>query len=205
MLNRLFLLGVSKVRSVFLSSISIRARVEYSQVSRKAKISRHCVLNHAEVGDYSYVSPNTRIIYASIGKFCSVGGDCVIGMGAHTMDFLSTSPIFTMPNNATGYRWTDEALAAEYRRINIGNDVWIGQRAIIMGGINIGNGAVVGAGAVVTHDVPAYSIVAGVPAKIIRYRFDSSTISELQQSKWWDKSENWLKENISMFQKPYSK
>lgn len=202
---RVVLLVISKIKSIFVHSVSFWARVEHSQISKKAKICRHCVLNHAEVGDYSYVSPDTRVIHASIGKFCSVGGDCVIGMGTHTMDYLSTSPVFTMSNNATGYCWTNENLAEEYQRITIGNDVWIGQRVIVMGGINIGDGAVVGAGAVVTHDVPPYAVVAGVPAKIIRYRFDSATIADLQQLRWWDKSDKWLKDNISMFQKPYNK
>ena len=69
----------------------------------------------------------------------------------------------------------------------IGNDVWVGYGATILRGVNIGNGAIIGAGAVVTKDVPPYAVVAGVPAKIIRFRFDDNKIDSLQKSNWWDK------------------
>lgn len=85
-----------------------------------------------------------------------------------------------------GISWTDHNSYDEFKEIYIGNDVWIGQRAMVMGGVRIGNGAVVGAGAVVTKDVPPYTIVGGVPAKIIRYRFSDKVVKKLQSSKWWD-------------------
>lgn len=199
-MKRILLLISSKFKSLFISSISFWARVEYSTVSPKAKVWRQCVLNHAEIGDYSYVSPDTRVIHASIGKFCSIGGECLIGMGTHSLNHISTSPIFTSRDNATGHSWTSETDVHEYKRVTIGNDVWIGQRAVVLGGITIGDGAVIGAGAIVTHDVPPYAIVAGCPARIIRYRFSEEKISKLLASCWWNKDEEWLKNRISKFQ-----
>jgi acetyltransferase-like isoleucine patch superfamily enzyme len=90
-------------------------------------------------------------------------------------------------------------LRDDYGITNIGNDVWIGDKVIVIGGITIGDGAVVGAGAVVTHDVPPYAIVAGVPAKVIKYRFDDEKIRKLLDLKWWDWSEEEIKQNREFF------
>ena len=84
--------------------------------------------------------------------------------------------------------------------MNIGNDVWIGANAMILGGITIGDGAIIGAGAVVTKDIPPYAIVGGIPARIIRYRFPNDVINALLSSQWWNLSENILKSNIKVFQ-----
>lgn len=83
----------------------------------------------------------------------------------------------------------------------IGSDVWIGARAAILEGVTIGDGAVVAAGAVATKDVPPYAIVGGVPAKIIKYRFDEETIKKLLELKWWDKDMDWIVEHACMFEK----
>lgn len=201
MFLRLIRLLKSKFESLFISSVSFYSRVEYSKVSNKAKIWRHAVLFHSSVDDYSYIGLKTRFIYAHCGKFCSIAGDCAIGMGTHSLNYKSTSPIFTSPNNGIGLKWTEKSCFDEYKEVHIGNDVWIGQRVMIMGGVCIGDGAVVGAGAVVTHDVPPYAIVAGVPARIIRYRFDEQTIAKLLKEKWWNNPESYLKNHIVDFQK----
>jgi acetyltransferase-like isoleucine patch superfamily enzyme len=122
-------------------------------------------------------------------------------MGTHTLDKLSTSPIFTECRNSTGYQWTDVQTDNPFHRVKVGNDVWIGTGVMVMGGVTIGDGAVIGAGAIVTKDVPPYAVVAGVPAKIIRYRFPEDTIELLNKIKWWEKDETELKEHIVLFQK----
>ncbi|MGN1275552.1 MAG: CatB-related O-acetyltransferase, partial [Floccifex sp.] len=84
-------------------------------------------------------------------------------------------------------------------RTVIGNDVWIGNNVTILAGVSVGDGAVLAAGAVVTKDVPPYAIVGGVPAKILRFRFDDGTIKELQKLEWWNKNPDWIKEHKDQF------
>lgn len=127
-------------------------------------------------------SPETRI-----GSFCSIGDNVTIGHGEHPLDMLSTSPY--MYYDWCGWKNLDMPSHDEFARLSpcsIGNDVWIGSNVFIKNGIKISDGAVIGAGSVVTKDVPPYAIVVGVPAKVLRYRFDEKTISELLSLRWWD-------------------
>ena len=195
-----YILGLLK--NIFNPAVSLLVKIDdKSVVSRKAKIYGNVQVTNSVLGDYSYVGRNSRVVYADIGKFCSIAGEVRLGMGTHTLDKLSTSPLFTEKNNGTKHSWVETSAVNPFKRVTIGNDVWIGQRAMIMGGVKIGNGAVVGAGAIVTKDVPPYAIVAGVPAKIIRYRFPEEVISKLEDSKWWKLPDDVLKENIEFFQK----
>ena len=118
------------------------------------------------------------------------------------MPSVSTSSIFTGKRNGTGIKWTEKNKFDEFREITIGNDVWIGQRVMIMGGVTVGDGAVIGAGAIVTKDVPPYAVVAGVPSKIIRYRFSDETIQTIKSLNWWNTPDDELKMKIELFQKP---
>ena len=139
MIKRILLLLVTKVQSLFINSISFFSQVEYSTVSRKAKVWQKVKVFHSTIGDYSYVGPNCRIIHCNIGKFCSIAGDSAIGMGTHSLNHISTASIFTSPVNGTRIKWTDKQNFEEYKTIHIGNDVWIGQRVLVMGGVTIGN------------------------------------------------------------------
>lgn len=171
-----------------------------SKINKKAKIYRNAQIFNSVIGDYSYVGVGTEVIFAEIGKFCSIGNNCICGMGVHTLNNLSTSPIFTERNNALGLTWVNASQVYPYKKLIIGNDVWIGERVMIMGGLTIGNGAVIGAGAIVTKDVPPYSVVAGVPAKVLKYRFPQEIIDKLQSSQWWNLEKEVIQKNITLFQ-----
>lgn len=157
------------------------------------------------LGFGSYIGENCNI-NAKIGKYCSVAGNVTTVGGKHpTKDFISTHPAFFSTRKQAGFTYIseDKFCEKEYAEGNysviIGNDVWIGFGAMLMEGIKIGDGAVIAAGAVVTKDVKPYSIVGGVPAKEIRKRFSDEEIEFLKEFKWWDKPEDWIKENAEKF------
>jgi len=156
-------------------------------IGKGSHIFSGALLIHSHIGSYTYCK-NTLVQNATIGNYCSIAIDVIIGLGNHPTDKFSTSPIFYRRINSLKIKILDKDLDFdEYKPIIIGSDVWIGARAIIMDGVNIGHGAIIAAGAIVTKDVPAYAIVGGVPAKIIKYRFSKKTIAKLLQSKWWEK------------------
>lgn len=134
----------------------------------------------------------------NIGKYCSVGHDVHYYGANHPLDHASMSAYFY--NKSFGGLDVNDV---ERKTLSIGNDVWIGHGVIIVSScLTIGNGAVVAAGAVVTKDVPPYAIVAGVPARIIRYRFDENTILALENSRWWELSPDELMKYYSMIENP---
>ena len=132
-----------------------------------------------------------------IGKYCSIADGVTLGTGFHPIKRLSTHPFtyFRDEEHHFGEILTPSGNLIPWqikKPITIGNDVWIGKSATLMDGVTIGDGAIVGAGAVVTKDVPPYAIVGGVPAKVIKYRFDESTIKRLLASRWWDYPEDFI-------------
>lgn len=200
-MKRWFFLLFSKFKSIFQRNIAFSARVEYSVISPKAKVWEHCKVFHSSLADYSYVGKHSSLVHAEVGKFCSIASDALIGMGTHTLNKISTSSVFTEAKNGTGQKWVSKTEVEPFRKVKVGNDVWIGTRAMVMGGVTIGDGAVVGAGAVVTKDVPPFAIVGGVPAKIIRYRLPEEVIDEVLKHEWWNLPDEQLKEDIQLFQK----
>ncbi|MDE7166474.1 MAG: CatB-related O-acetyltransferase [Bacteroidaceae bacterium] len=144
---------------------------------------------------YHYPINHERLV---IGRFCSIacGAKFLFNCANHSLKSLSsyTFPLFY---EEWGLNKSDVATAWDNRGdIIIGNDVWIGFEAVIMAGVHIGDGAIIGARAVVTKDVPPYSIVGGVPAREIRKRFDAATIERLQALKWWDWPEERIRQNL---------
>ncbi len=128
------------------------------------------------VGDYTYIGYNCFITKANIGRYCSIANNVSIGLGEHDLTEISTSSYF--------YDNAYEKLTE--KNCTIGHDVWIGVDSIIRRGVKIGNGAVIGANSFVNMDVPDFSIVAGNPAKIIKYRFTDSQILKISKSNWWN-------------------
>lgn len=195
-----YILGLLK--HLFNHAVLLGALVDNkSKIDRRSKIHRGAKVVNSTIGAYTYLSQHSEIAYAQIGKFCSIGHNSKIGLAHHTIDCISTSPVFTEKHNALGYSLADGEGVCPYKSVVVGNDVWIGANALVIGGVKIGNGAVVGAGAVVTRDVPPYAIVGGVPAKVIRYRFEESIIDALEHIQWWNFPEERLHEHIGLFQK----
>jgi acetyltransferase-like isoleucine patch superfamily enzyme len=194
-----YLLGrlkyIHRLRNISLFSLIDNESV----ISRNVRIYHHAKIVKSSIGAYTYISPSSAVLVTKIGRYCSIGANVKIGLASHPMKFLSVSPIFYSKRNALGIKWVNESFFTESKKVNIENDVWIGQGAIILGGTKVGNGAIIGAGAVVTKDVPDYAVVGGVPARVIKYRFSEDVIKELLKIKWWDFSEEFLKKNLSSF------
>lgn len=127
-----------------------------------------------------------------IGAFCSIADEVIIfGGGEHNSNWITTFPLRIAFNEPLANR---DGHPATKGVTKIGNDVWLGFRAVVLSGVTIGDGAIIGAGSVVTKDVPPYSIAAGNPAKIIRYRFPKDQIENLLKIQWW----NWEIEKIKV-------
>lgn len=194
-----YILGLLK--HLFNRAVSLGALVDnLSTIDKNARIHRKTKIINSTVGAYTYLSKTSEIVYATVGKFCSIGPHSSIGLAHHTLDNISTSPLFTEKYNSTGHSWINDKGVCPYKKVSIGNDVWIGANVLIVGGITIGNGAVIAAGAVVTKDVPPYAIVGGVPARIIKYRFSEDVIDALQKTQWWNLPEEKLRKYIELFQ-----
>mgnify|MGYP006077533253 CR=1 FL=1 len=171
---------------------------EYSKIDAFSHILSNTIINKSTIRSYSYVGRNCIVQNATIGKFCSIANDVFLGLGKHPIENFSTSPLFYRKKNTLKIDLVDTDLDFdEYENIIVGNDVWIGARAIIMDGVKINNGAIVAANSVVTKDVPAYAIVGGVPAKILKYRFNEKKIETLLNTEWWDDDLQTIKSKIN--------
>lgn len=175
-------------------------------VSRKATLEEGvCLYRNVKVqagvhiGSNTYINDGSVVASGHIGKYCSIGYNVQIGMYEHPIDFVTTS-------ERIYHACDDGNPCKEYKEIKrppcIGNDVWVGSNAIIMQGVNIGDGAVIGASAVVTHNVKPYEIVAGIPAKTMRYRFSEEIIEKLLEILWWDKPDEWISKYKNLFYDP---
>lgn len=149
------------------------------------------------MGYGSYIGSNCDFS-AIIGRFSSIGPYARSNRGIHpiTSPYATTCPMFFSNRKQNGETFADRMMFEETRKLTIiGNDVWIGENVFFAGGLTIGDGAVVLAGAVVTKDIPPYAVVGGVPARVIKYRYDDDTIKFLQVFKWWDKDISWLRDH----------
>lgn len=156
---------------------------------------------NGKMGYGTYIGPYSRIT-GDIGKFTSIGPNVITNLGIHPNrpPYVTTCPMFFSTNKQNGATFATNNKFNEFSNpIRIGHDCWIGENVFIIGGVSIGNGAIVYAGSIVTKDIPPYAIVGGNPAKIIRYRFDKDTIQYLEKIKWWDMPIEWLRDNWDLF------
>lgn len=155
-------------------------------LGNNTKVVSPYFLHGVQLGDYSYLARNSHASYCSIGKFCSIGPNFCCGLGMHPTNGISTAPMFYSRAKQNGMTLCEKDEYEESRRTFIGNDVFIGANVTVLDGVTIADGAVIGAGAVVVGDIPPYAVAVGVPAKVVKYRFDEATIQKLLEIQWWN-------------------
>lgn len=175
--------------------------IKNSELEFDSKIEPGTVFVNSTINRYSYVGSDSTIVNVEIGKFCSISNRVVIGGASHPMHFVSTSPVFLSHKDSVKTKFAKIDYLPEIKTA-IGHDVWIGEGVFIKAGVRVGHGAVIGMGAVVTKDVPDYAVVAGNPARIIKYRFDSELIQKLLDSAWWNLPEAQLKASAAYIDQP---
>jgi acetyltransferase-like isoleucine patch superfamily enzyme len=166
----------------------------------KVKVLENTILSKVRVGSYSYVGGNSVLKNCSVGKFCSLGSEVKIGLGIHPVaGVISSYPGFYSASASGAVKFNHNSSIEEYKQVVVGNDVWIGTRAMILDGVTVGDGAIIAAGSVVTKDIEPYNVVGGVPAKLIRKRYSQEEVQQLVDFAWWDKGEEFCRENSELF------
>ena len=173
------------------------AIIKNSYFGKYTEIANYANISDSSMDDYSYVSEYTQIANTQIGKFANIASNVRINPGFHPYEMPCQHHLLYR-REMYGFGENDEAFF-NYRKtqkVIIGHDVWIGHGAVIMPGIKIGNGAIIGSNAVVTKDVPSFAIVAGVSAKVLKYRFPNEIIKEIEKIAWWDWSHEEIKDRL---------
>jgi acetyltransferase-like isoleucine patch superfamily enzyme len=171
--------------------LKLPARLHYQKLMKEGWLT---------VGRYTYGIPDIDVYKNSerkvfIGSFCSISKNVrIITGGIHPTNWVSTFPI----RDYVGVDIPYDGMPTSNGEINIGNDVWIGTGVTIMSGVNIGHGAIIASGSIVTRDIPAYSISAGIPARVVKLRFTEMQIDRLLKIGWWNWDIKKIKDNIHL-------
>ncbi|WP_342436962.1 CatB-related O-acetyltransferase [Paenibacillus sp. FSL L8-0436] len=194
----------ANIRSVHISNNVVLGK--YVSTGRNAYIA-----DNVSIGEFTYLNDGgwgVNVIESGtrIGKYCSIGPNVYIGLGNHPQHYITTHPILYEPYWQKFIGITSQSKNQNILRpgdgqyVNIGNDVWIGANVTIKDGVTIGDGSIIAGGSVVTKDVSPYSVVGGVPAVILKYRFPNEKIEKLHsiEKKWWDWGENEIKKNLNV-------
>ncbi|MFW3346085.1 CatB-related O-acetyltransferase [Aliarcobacter butzleri] len=168
--------------------------------NQHSRVAEYASIHDTEVGAYSALGRYSKIVHTKIGKYCAISWNTTINAISHPHNHLTISAFPYVPRLGNFVQKRKQL----YKEVIIKNDVWIGANSVIMPGITIGNGAVVGAGAVVTKDVPDYAIVVGVPAIIVKYRFSEDIIDKLLELKWWDLDSEIIKKHIDLWDSEFN-
>lgn len=205
------------LRFMFIAYLNIikKSKISYlALVNRKTllegfnTIHNGAVLSGTHLGYATFIGQNSFLPNSKIGRYCSIADSVTVITHTHPSSvFVSTHPSFYSLLKQSGFTYAssqkfNEELTLSHDNLyytEIGHDVWIGSRAMIMGGTKIGHGSIIAAGAVVTKDVEPYSIVGGVPAKQIRMRFTDEEIKYLLETRWWEKDKEWISRNSEYF------
>jgi phosphonate metabolism protein (transferase hexapeptide repeat family) len=177
------------------------ARLREAAIGRRCEILANTRVEYAALGDYSYLGENCDVADAAIGKFTAIANAVRIGAPNHPMGRPSQHRFTSCPEYYEASATRDRGFFADRRaaKVTIGNDCWIGHGAIILPSVIVGDGAVIAAGAVVSRNVPPYTIVGGVPARPIRRRFPDAVAERLVRIAWWDWPDEVIFERLDDF------